>query len=193
MLLSFTVQFLELLFKTFDAFFVWFFLSFFFIKPEVNLFSLFRKSLFAYINPFIRMFIIKSVQDFPMQFILIFIVILYFFFNLIIFFLMFFNENLIKHEIKEFSVKNEICNKIKNASFSSVSNLIINLFDFNMKVFLCNLLKQFFSFFVSSLHNKKNIIWVEYYPAGVYFFEEDRYAIVSFDKIIIILNGSIYR
>ena len=99
MLLSFTVQFLELLFKTFDAFFVWFFLSFFFIKPEVNLFSLFRKSLFAYINPFIRMFIIKSVQDFPMQFILIFIVILYFFFNLIIFFLMFFNENLIKHKI----------------------------------------------------------------------------------------------
>lgn len=84
-------------------------------------------------------------------------------------------DSLAKHEIKEFSVKNEICNKIKNASFSSVSNLIINLFDFNMKVFLCNLLKQFFSFFVSSLHNKKNIIWVEYYPAGVYFFEEDRY------------------
>ena len=102
-------------------------------------------------------------------------------------------DSLAKHEIKEFSVKNEICNKIKNASFSSVSNLIINLFDFNMTVFLCNLLKQFFSFFVSSLHNKKNIIWVEYYPAGVYFFEEDRYAIVSFDKIIIILNGSIYR
>lgn len=91
-------------------------------------------------------------------------------------------DSLAKHEIKEFSVKNEICNKIKNASFSSVSNLIINLFDFNMKVFLCNLLKQFFSFFVSSLHNKKNIVWVEYYPAGVYFFEEDRYAIVSFDK-----------
>lgn len=49
-------------------------------------------------------------------------------------------DSLAKHEIKEFSVKNEICNKIKNASFSSVSNLIINLFDFNMKVFLCNLL-----------------------------------------------------
>ncbi len=89
---------------------------------------------------------------------------------------------LAKKEIKEFGVKNEICNNIKNASFSSVSNFIINLFDFNIKVFLCNLLKQFLSFFVSSLHNKKNIIWVEYYPAGVYFFEEDRYAIVSFDK-----------
>lgn len=91
-------------------------------------------------------------------------------------------DSLAKHEIKEFTVKNEICNKIKNASFASVSNFIINLFDFNIKVFLCNLLKQFFLFFVSSLHNKKNIIWVEHYPAGVYFFEEDRYAIVSFDK-----------
>lgn len=91
-------------------------------------------------------------------------------------------DSLAKHEIKEFSVRNEICNKIKNASPSSVSNFIINLFDFNIKVFLCNFLKQFCSFFVSSLHNKKNIIWVEHYPAGVYFFEEDRYAIVSFDK-----------
>ena len=37
-------------------------------------------------------------------------------------------------------------------------------------------------FYNSYLHNKKNVIWVEYYPAGVYFFEKDRYAIVSFDK-----------
>lgn len=89
---------------------------------------------------------------------------------------------LAKQKIKEFSLKNIIYDNIKNASFSSCLKFFINLFDFNIRVLLCNLLKKFLSFVISVLHEKKNIIWVEYYPAGVYFFSEDRYAIVSFDK-----------
>ncbi len=88
---------------------------------------------------------------------------------------------LAKQTIKEFGVKNVIYNNIKNSSFSSRLKFIGKLFDFNKRG-LCNLVKEFLLFVISVLHEKKNIIWVEYYPAGVYFFNEDRYAIVSFDK-----------
>ena len=77
---------------------------------------------------------------------------------------------------------NKIKNELNSISVKEFIYLLLDKISLNPKDFVFNILKTLCIDLIKSQVKINNIIWVEHYPANTYFFEYDKYAIITFDK-----------